>query len=605
MEVPELRLENQLIRDPPNAYRRNQSGPTNQQQQKVQFSPRSRPPLPQEAPSLGPVSVEGRLNLRLRTELPCYVGTKWQIAQPEILGNILTSKEIVSLLREYQADHKLSKHENVEELCKKVRGHGHPCCIVVLAMLILVDKGYTIGEVLRDQLFDDNLPITANNHDNPVLYFWNQSTESWKRLWCFENYGVWGVQAKLDICKWQWYLRVPYMEVIGPTFQAYEETFQPDILLPWSSQSKDGEVMRNDRTDGYGGYSAVYKRHIDDRFHGFHKILERIGLSGGRGFFALKVLNLYTPDEKAMISKLFENERRQLNRFNGVAHSHLVTLLAAFEQESTDKSFFVFPWAECDLSAYWERQHPRDAQWVSKQLAGLVGALNEIHNPAQNAQTLGSSQVYGRHGDLKPDNILWFTPYKGDPRGILVVSDMGFTAVNTELSRSKQTNGKPRTPTYRPPELDIPGANVTREYDVWSLGCIFLEMMTWLLGGRQLNSKFKQSRSTSENGVNTSIFFTFDRGQPMVKQEVTQWIQSLRVHKESTEFVHAVLNVIEDKMIIPRADKRSRVRELKREFDRINDKCQERASYYTVSNMVPSRARPPKNLTLPVGRSKE
>lgn len=256
---------------------------------------------------------------------------------------------------------------------------------------------------------------------------------------------------------------------------------------------------------------------------------EQIGLNGKKGFFALKVLNTYTPDEKAMIAKLFENERKQLNRFNGVAHNHLVTLLAAFEQEGVGKSYFVFPWAECDLSAYWERTDHRDARWVSEQLAGLMGALNEIHNPAQNSQTLGA-QVYGRHGDLKPDNILWFTPYRGDPRGILVVSDMGFTAVNSELSRSKQTNGKPRTPTYRPPELDIQGANVTREYDVWSMGCIFLEMITWLLGGHDLNIDFKTQRTTTESsGVNTPVFFTFVEGQPVVKEEVIDVSRTLRI----------------------------------------------------------------------------
>ncbi|ETS88088.1 hypothetical protein PFICI_01916 [Pestalotiopsis fici W106-1] len=591
VDVPELRVENRRVSDPANAHRRaspaNQSQPKPKpkpQQQKQHLSPSSSHPLPPPQVTQKPKqkTVEQRLNLRLRQELPCYVGTKWPIAQPHILRDILTSEDIQSLLREYQSKGRLSKSEDVESLCRKVRGHRHPSCIVVLAMLILVDKGYTIGEVLRDQIFDDNLPLVVVNHADPVIFSWDQSRKDWRQLVCFEDDDTWGVQAKLDICKWQWYLRVPRMKVSGPSFEAYEGKFGPDTVLPWSSKSKDGEVMKHDRTTGYGGYSAVYKCHIDERFHGFHEVLKKIGLGDGRGFFALKVLNTYTADEKAQISNLFQNERRQLSRFNGVVHNHLVTLLAAFEQENTEKNFFVFPWAECDLSAFWEKQKPKpgDAKWIAEQLKGLVSALNEIHNPAQNSQNLGT-QVFGRHGDLKPDNILWYTPYKGDPKGILVVSDMGFTAVNSELSRSKQTNGKPRTPTYRPPELDIQGAKVTREYDVWSLGCIFLEMMTWILGGQRFNSEFKKSRMTPENGVNTSIFFTMVGGQPIVKKEVVQWIDTLRSHKRSTEFIHAVLRIVQDKMIIPRADRRSRVRDLKTEFDRINAKCKEKASYYT------------------------
>lgn len=254
-------------------------------------------------------------------------------------------------------------------------------------------------------------------------------------------------------------------------------------------------------------------------------MLKQIGLSENNGFFALKVLNLYTPEDKAMIRNLFENERQQLNRFNGVVHKHLVTLLAAFEQEDIDKNYFIFPWAECDLSLYWQRRkQARDVKWVSEQLLGLVGALDKIHNPT-NLQG-----VFGRHGDLKPDNILWYAPYNGDKRGILVISDMGFTAVNSELSRSKQTNGKARTPTYRAPELDIHGANVTREYDVWCLGCIFLEMLTWLLGGDGLIKEFKDKRMTSENGTKTPIFFTFDkRNQAVVKDEVNDVSHALEM----------------------------------------------------------------------------
>ncbi|KAK6206036.1 hypothetical protein LQW54_007975 [Pestalotiopsis sp. IQ-011] len=384
---------------------------------------------------------------------------------------------------------------------------------------------YTIWDVLQDQVFDDHLPLAYDRAERPTLFLQDKSSGQWRQLRCFLEARIWGTQNKLDICQWQWYLTVPYMKVdiTGSTFQAYQETFGKHVKLPWSSKSRDGEVMKNESTQGWGGYSAVYRYHIDDRFHGFHKVLAKIGLNGGKGFFALKVLNLFTESDKAAfqgLSNLFRNERQQLDRFNGSVHEHLVTLLAAFEQEDVAKNYFIFPWADCDLSGYWESQQARDVRWVAAQLNGLVGALDKIHNPPHLAN------IYGRHGDLKPDNILWYTPYKGDPRGILVISDMGFTAVNSEISRSKQTNGKARTPTYRAPELDIYEANVSREYDIWCLGCIFLEMMMWILGGDALIKQFKKERMTVENvvnGVKTPVFFAFDsQRQAVVKQEVIQ-----------------------------------------------------------------------------------
>ncbi|KAI0176646.1 kinase-like domain-containing protein [Pestalotiopsis sp. NC0098] len=463
---------------------------------KKQQPPSSPPPRLQPSPSQVADTEEQRLNDLLRKQLPCYVGTETPIAQPHVLRDILTYENVLALLKEYQASGDIPEDEDV---------------------------GYTIWDVLQDEVFDDHLPLAYDEAAKPTLFLWDSYKRDWRRLRCFMKARTWGTQAKLDICQWQWYLTVPHMkvDVNGPSFKAYEAKFEKRAKMPWSSKSRDGKHLKDESTRGWGGYSAVYRYHIDDRFHGFHKVLAKIGLSGGNGFFALKVLNLYSENDKAALqglSNMFRNERQQLNSFNGSVHEHLVTLLAAFEQKDVNKNYFLFPWAECDLSGYWEDPgKARNAKWVSEQLSGLVGALDKIHNPSH------LQGRYGRHGDLKPDNILWYAPYKGDSKGILVISDMGFTAVNSELSRSKQTNGKARTPTYRAPELDVHGANVSREYDVWCLGCIFLEMMMWLLGGDEMIKKFKSERMTPENGTNTPIFFTFNnQRQAVVKPEVIQ-----------------------------------------------------------------------------------
>ena len=221
--------------------------------------------------------------------------------------------------------------------------------------------------------------------------------------------------------------------------------------------------------------------------------------------FALKMLQ----DRDFNNEKQFKNELEQLKRFNGLVHDHLVTLLATFTLDK--RYYFLFPYADSTLEQYWEsvKTPKRDlstAQWVSKQCSGIMAAIDSIHDP-KHLQNLGV-RGYGRHGDIKPDNILWFQSSK-DPRGILVVSDMGLSSFNRDTSRSNIPNTKiPKVPGYRPPECDIEGGTISRAYDIWTLGCLFLELLTWWLGGWELVEKFQEARkSVYITGAINNIFF--------------------------------------------------------------------------------------------------
>jgi serine/threonine protein kinase len=242
--------------------------------------------------------------------------------------------------------------------------------------------------------------------------------------------------------------------------------------------------------------------------------------------FALKKLR----ETKFNTPALFQNEVAQLKRFNGLVHEHLVTLLASFTLRNAN--YFIFPHAEATLEQYWEELTPEPrmdldtVRWVSRNCAGIIAAIDHIHNPT----SLSVVKRYGRHGDIKPDNILWFRS-SSNQSGLLVVSDFGLTAFNRDTSRSNIPNENiPGVPGYRPPECDLEGGTISRAFDIWTLGCLYLELLTWLLGGKKLLQEFQAKRSSIYiTGVIKNIFFDLKEinGQKglyvaQVKTQVTQ-----------------------------------------------------------------------------------
>lgn len=171
----------------------------------------------------------------------------------------------------------------------------------------------------------------------------------------------------------------------------------------------------------------------------------------------------------------------------------------------------IFPWAECDLDSYWAKHPTPDPgdlgliRWLSQQCLGIMEAVSVIHNPAH----LLSASRFGRHGDIKAENILWFKSQDPYDRGILVISDLGLTAINSEKSRSMRPNTDLRvTPSYRPPECDIKGGVVSRAFDIWTLGCLYLELVCWLLTGNMGKLDFDNRRTTPFIfGANADVYF--------------------------------------------------------------------------------------------------
>lgn len=247
-------------------------------------------------------------------------------------------------------------------------------------------------------------------------------------------------------------------------------------------------------------------------------------------------------------SATFKRERDALVRFShpNTGHESLIQLLYSYELRST--KYLIFPCAEGDLEYHWANHgsDPRsqvDLIWMLQECHGIACGLAKVHDhaswPVGNPES--GSQNKGRHGDIKPKNILFFRDEEASP-GRLVVADftlMRFHSSNADTTRIRNVD---YSRTYLPPEMVASrGAQVSQRYDIWTLGCVFLELITWhLLGSAAIRPKkegcergfvapdgharedFGTSRQRDDNTGcrNDNFFNSFHDRPPAVKPSV-------------------------------------------------------------------------------------
>ncbi|EPE29866.1 Protein kinase-like (PK-like) [Glarea lozoyensis ATCC 20868] len=350
----------------------------------------------------------------------------------------------------------------------------------------------------------------------------------------------------------QWTVLAP---VFTPSYAHY--TFLPEVILPF----------RKTGTDMRGGFSEVWKITI----HPAHQTFFSKNMSHGQEP-RLAVKQLLSSDRSS-----FDKEVEMLKSLNTSNHPHIMKLLATFRHKN--KYHLVFPLAQGNLREYWKTHQFPDARpaseesmkWVLSQMKGLSEGLQTIHCFGNNKGGLGGTKVkYGRHGDLKPDNILWFSKenHKNEGArhsdGVLVLADFGLGQFHRRETRSRiRAESIGGSPTYEPPECAL-RKPVSRAYDVWSLGCLYLEFLTWILKGSNAIDKFADARgSANTSGINGDEFYAvlptangaFNR-KAVVKHSVTRWIADLKAHPRCSDAIVALLLLVETQLL--RADSAQR-----------------------------------------------
>ncbi|KAH6869265.1 kinase-like domain-containing protein [Thelonectria olida] len=334
-------------------------------------------------------------------------------------------------------------------------------------------------------------------------------------------------------------------------------------------------------------YPLPFLKELDWKVHGAHGLISKAYIhpdyqiwSGSNSklqqpFYAIKK---FFPNN----STHFANERNALQRFGGQreGHKNLLTLLLSYQRGG--ESFMIFPWAEGNLVDFWKKEptanppSPKDLIWLIQQCQGIASGLSKVHRYEH-----GNFQ--GRHGDIKPENILFFRE-AGSERGLLVVAD--FTLMRFHSQNTMNVTGAGEvgyTSAYCPPEVKVTmEASINQKYDIWTLGCVYLEFITWyLLGynatrgpsftmsGKEVQS-FLAARTKEHNGP-----YTYGRDNFFIipGKQGAEWIKMLRGDNNCSEALQEFLTLVEGHMLVPEQGDRCCMDHVLRTLEAISSKC--------------------------------
>lgn len=233
-----------------------------------------------------------------------------------------------------------------------------------------------------------------------------------------------------------------------------------------------------------------------------------------------------------------------------------------FTQSS--KIYLVFPWANGgSLENFWEQNNDYSCRFqiardcvphILRQLEEISLALKRLHDYN------GRGASY-RHGDLKPENILLFRPENGLNTfpGTWKMSDLGLAKLHEVATGHRYdmqaTSMRPfGTTSYKPPEAWTRSDKPTsRLFDVWSMGCIILELVTWLLYG--INGLEELTRNTAWLEKRSCYWlgqYAFPQGWYglTLHGSVTNLINRLKTDLRESPALWQLVNIVETKLLV-------------------------------------------------------
>lgn len=256
----------------------------------------------------------------------------------------------------------------------------------------------------------------------------------------------------------------------------------------------------------------------------------------------------------------FETERDNLQLIQTLKNKHVIQIFKSYRHG--DELNFLFPLAEGSLSTYLGEVAPDEdiveppywTHWLWDQMAGVADALASLYSFSAAAGETGTpnSTWYGYHLDLKPSNIL--IQGTGNAR-TLVITDFGqacFRMIGTEFGSAiySAITPNPGGTTYAPPDQQVDSSgHIHRSFDVWSFGCILLEVAVFIIQGQRGLVEFRndrRSQTTLHARGTTACFYRLEGRGFEVKQAVLNRIETLETGVDHHQFITGILKLVRE-----------------------------------------------------------
>ncbi|KAK1637533.1 kinase-like domain-containing protein [Colletotrichum phormii] len=466
--------------------------------------------------------IEDDIRHRIESNLSWSGMDKKEYLPVDSFEKIFNIKTMMSLIRALYQD---AFEEEIIHKAGQIWGDETGSRRRIAATLVFMQQTSHIEDFIQENIFDHHLPLCSemkskkdfrtlgDDRVNTTLF------QNWERV----HIDLFYVYQKI--------IFVPFLSMGNETLCSY--VFDGDVRLPWDKFEQNA----------VGGHGIIYRLEIHQSHHDY----KGNNTPGRPPCFAVKEIN-------------------------GADHESYRKELRALEQACA-KPYLVFEWADGNLEQFWKKRQveklPLATKWMARQCRGIVNAIKRIHGLATWQKDERSSNVnseeavvkdWGRHGDIKPTNILWFSTY-GEYRDHLVVADLGLTRYHSRLTKSRVMRVDGYTGTYRAPEIDL-GNPISSKYDIWSLGCVFLEFCIWYLLGYDDVENFQRDRNLNrwpddvddigepDHGYFVASHIPQGGKQAELHPAVHNWVERLRGLAPCTGFVREMLDLIMKRMLV-------------------------------------------------------
>ena len=224
-------------------------------------------------------------------------------------------------------------------------------------------------------------------------------------------------------------------------------------IKDWGCKSIDQYNIIKDPV-GEGTFGTVFKAY----YKGPKDYAERMGIPE---IVALKKIKTENEKQGFPITAL-----REIMIMKRLRHKNILQLIEVVTSKQTDKNnlkrdaYLVFEYMEHDLCTLIYNKFCYEKSQIKLIMYQLLSGLKYLHD----------NNIL--HRDIKPANILI------NNKGVVKIGDFGLSRIFSEFAKNKRYTNRVVTRWYRAPELLLGDIAYGSAIDVWSIGCVFWEILT-------------------------------------------------------------------------------------------------------------------------------